>query len=232
MAVEVDVWSVDLDEDAPPTSAVLHLLTAEERTRAAGMAAGRRREFVLCRAVVRRLLAGRAGVPTSAVRWGTGRDGKPGPAGGVHWNLTHAGGRALVATCASAPVGVDLLRADAAGGTAGVVRRFGTAAERSALQAAPEGDRQAVAAQLLARREACVKALGGRLLDLLDLDVPGPGEPCSAGRVLTTADVPVAPGWAAAVAAAAAGPVTARQHRWCWRAPTGAPGHAASGVGP
>lgn len=215
MAVEVDVWSVGLDARAPSTSAVLDVLGVEERARAAGMRGSRRREFVLCRSVVRSLLADGASVPPSAVRWDVGEHGKPGPVGGVHWNLTHATGRALVATCSSVPVGVDLLRVDAVRAT-DLVRRFGTAAERVALAESAAGDRDAVAGRFLVRREACVKALGGRLLDLLHLDVTEVDGRRRVGGGPALTDLPAPPGWAAAVAAVARGPVRVHRHRWHW----------------
>ena len=151
------------------------------------------------------------------MRWDTGPNGKPvfaGPDGRWQWSLTRSGGHALLAVTLAAALGVDLeaIRDDLP--ESALAGRFFPPEEAAAVR---EGHSPFVRGltyqRLLTRKEACAKASGGRLLDALRLNVLRPGPVPGAGRLdgqhWTLRDLPVPPGFAGALAVAAAeiGPV-------------------------
>ena len=83
------------------------------------------------------------------------------------------------------------------------------------MRAAAEADRPALLTSLLARKEACVKAAGGRLFPglrraVLDRDVLADTE----GGPYRVRDLTAPAGFAAAVAVAGTAPYRVRAHRW------------------
>lgn len=218
----IEIWSIDLGGAAAPPGADASALGPDERRRAERMAGPRRREFTRSHAAVRTLLAGRLGCDRASLRWRLGPAGKPGPARaaggpGVHWNLSHTADRALVAVAEAAPVGVDLVRLAELREPARIVRRFFTARERRAVQRARPESRDLVCARLLARKEACVKALGIRLLEGLGIDTADTASAIDhAGVRLRLRDLAPRPGWAAAVAAVGDSPLTTVEQTWHW----------------
>ncbi|MBD5785599.1 hypothetical protein IF650_05350 [Cellulosimicrobium terreum] len=221
-ATAVDVWEVDLTDPArrspgaspaePRTELVDRLggrvLGPAERRRAATFASeDAARRYVLSHVAVRDVLARRTGVPAGRVEWAVGTHGKPGPVGGVRWNLSHSGERALVAVSAARDVGVDVQHADPAVDVDRLARRY--------LPGSVGGDRAATWAAF-ARLEACVKAIGCRLLDLRTLDVRAPGlvtctDGALAGRRWWVTDLPALDGYVAACATPGPAPHTTRR---------------------
>lgn len=125
------------------------------------------------RQAARQVLAEYLGVPPTEVRWSVGPWGKPGlnhSRSAIRFNLSHAGDFALLAVSEVADVGVDIECRLPRSGAQALADRFFTPADRALLTAA--ADRQdAVYLRLWTRKEACVKAAGGRLFDGLALPV-------------------------------------------------------------
>lgn len=156
----MQVWIVPLDREP---IAVLDLLSVEERARADRLRhAGARRDFIVSRAALRRVLGALLGLPPQAVELDIGAHGKPRlAAGGPHFNLSHSGDLALIAVCADHAVGVDLeqtgrglTQLDA------IAEAYFSPTERAAYAALPAADRGRAFYRVWTRKEAVAKALG------------------------------------------------------------------------
>lgn len=237
MSAEIDVWLVDLSPQQTGLTAPAEpdgmlggplgaVLDARERARAHRLATHDDvRRFVLSHAATRQVLASYLGTAPEVLAWDLGPHGKPGPLdrGRVRWNLSHSGERAAVAVSTSVDVGVDVQVLDPRVDTGRLARRFfpGTTPSPGATDS-----RQAVF-QALARKEACAKAVGGRLLDLLDLDTRRPGVvTCDTGRwaghTWWLSDLDVPDGHVGALAVPGETPRTFRTIDWLWPAGRGA----------
>lgn len=220
----VEVWSVDLGGDIPPRVGGAALDPAERR-RAERMAGPRRREFLRSHAAARMLLAARLGCDQGSLQWGVGAAGKPGPARAgrgrsVHWNLSHTADRALVAVADAAPVGVDLVHVAELHEPDRIAERYFAPRERRAVRDARPDLRGLVCATFLSRKEACVKALGIRLLEGIGIDTSDTGAAIDcAGSCLRVRDLAARPGWARAVALHADAPFMTVEHVWHWPGP-------------
>lgn len=188
----IEICWVDLDADAPD------VLDADERARAARFARecdGRR--WAAARAALRALVGERVGLPPQSVELGYGPHGKP-AAPGVRFNLSHAGGVALIALAAEREVGVDLERVDR---RSTAIERALTPGERAALGA---GDRHLALLRTWCRKEALAKAAGtglGWAPERFDTSQPGP---------YRLADLDAPAGFVAALAVAGERPCTIR----------------------
>jgi 4'-phosphopantetheinyl transferase len=123
-------------------------------------------QYVLAHVATRQILAESSGVSPSSLSWNVGKNGKPGPTSAGCWNLSRSGGHALVAL-AERDVGVDLQIRDPRIDALRIVMRYVPSTDDRLSGEDPW--------VLLARLEACAKAVGGRLLDVLSLDVTKPG---------------------------------------------------------
>jgi 4'-phosphopantetheinyl transferase len=176
----VQVWLVQ-DQRSPSVPAdLLAVLDAAERLRAdACRSADARRRFVLAHGAVRHIVAARLGVPPAEIRWRYGPHGKPELAGrwtGAQVNLSHSGELAVVALTPSRRVGVDIQRVLPHLDGAAMAHRYFPPQEAALVRAAPGPDVRADRfARLWARKEALVKAHGGRLTQGLRIPVTAPG---------------------------------------------------------
>ena len=149
---EIEVWHVDLDAPAPP------VLSPDEHRRAGRYARGDDgRRWAAARAALRVLLGARVGLHAREVTFEHGPHGKPHVAGGPCFNLSHAGGIALVALAGAREVGVDVERTDR---RSHAIRRALTGSERRALGELP-GHHELM--RIWCRKEALAKATGGGL---------------------------------------------------------------------
>ncbi len=147
---------------------------------------------------MRRVLAGLRGVPPSALPLVAGPNGKPYLPGGPEFNLSHSGAVALFAV-AQFPVGIDIEAVRPL--EHGLARLVFTAAEQASLArlAGPQLDAEIIRGWT--RKEAVIKAQGGSIADLQAITVlPDPILP--GWQVM---DLPVLPGYSAAIAAARQG---------------------------
>jgi 4'-phosphopantetheinyl transferase len=201
---EVCVWLVRSPLPDAAVARLAGLLDARERARAGALDPVRWQRFVAAHGAARMLIGRRTGVPPEAVRWRYGPHGKP-EVDGVRVSLSHSGELAAVALTPTRAVGVDVQRHTPGLDTRAMAARYFPADEARLVTGA------AVFATLWARKEACVKATGGRLTQ-------GLGLPVAAGPVVGGAyhvvDVPVPDGFAGAVALHGPEPVRVTTAWW------------------
>nr|WP_030499106.1 4'-phosphopantetheinyl transferase superfamily protein [Micromonospora purpureochromogenes] len=204
----VRVWVLAAGVPADELARYRAVLDADERDRAARLgAAEMRNRFTVAHGVLR-VLAGRAtGAAPAALTWRRGRYGKPaltGPWRGLHTSLSYSGDLVAVAL-SDRPVGVDIQHVAPGGDPVSASARFFHPREARHVAAGPD---QAARARrfvrLWARKEAAVKAAGGRLWPNLGMpvdraDVVECADPAGWHRL---ADLAAPQGYAVAVARA------------------------------
>lgn len=106
----IEVWVADLEVPGWVEAELYEFLDDDERQRAKAFRFEHlRRRFTVSHAMVRSLLAERLGVESQSLTFVIGPHGKPALAqGGLEFNLSHSGERALVALSDEKPVGVDI----------------------------------------------------------------------------------------------------------------------------
>lgn len=208
---ECHVWMIDLDRPPLPADVLATLLTPEEQARAARYRVGAvRDQFTLARGVLRRLLGGYLGLAPERVPILAAAGGKPHlDGGGLHFNLSHTPGLAVVAI-APVRVGVDAEKRRDIPDADGLVRRFFSAAERASYFALPAGVRPDAFYRGWVCKEAVIKAAGATMhaLDCFDVELDPTRPPAVlatrheqlAGCGWAVADWCPAPGYAAALA--------------------------------
>lgn len=216
----VDVWVVGDGR----VEGLLGVLDDEELRRvAACRSEGDARRFVLAHGALRHIAARALGAPPGGIRWARGPHGKPelaGPWRGVQVNLSHSGAYAMIAVTASRAVGVDVQRVLPRLDAAAMARRYFPPHEARYVASAADAEARATRfARLWARKEALVKAHGGRLLQGLRVPVTSPRPPAlptrdawSLGYRLT--DIPAPAGYRAALALAGTAEFTPALHDW------------------
>ena len=161
-ALSCALWRVDLDA-APAPDAVRALSAAEsERARRFVFARDRSR-YVAAHVALRQTLAGPARHHAAQLRFTAGRFGKPAleAAGGLHFNLSHSQGVALIALSGEAEVGVDVELVRPMNDASDLAANYFDPAERDALSAIGPGPARDLAFfRCWTRKEACLKAAG------------------------------------------------------------------------
>ena len=227
-AAEIHLWLADLDQPPKPLVELAATLTVDEQERAARFRfPEHRNRFIAGRGLLRELLGAYLNQPAAALRFEQGAHGKPALAGaargtGLHFKLSHSGGRALyaVARCA---VGVDLERLDRTVNHAAILERVCAPREWAVFQSLPAEQLPAAFSACWTRKEAIAKALGGGLASgLQNLDVccredDSPGARASLrdgqGQEWSVLNLKPASGWIGALAALG---VDWRWRGWRW----------------
>lgn len=245
----VHIWLIPTDQPPPVLAKLAALLDDEERRRAAGhRSAVERARFVAAHGATRRIVAAQLGLDPAGFGWRRGEHGKPEPdiAAAARISISASSQIALVAVLepssaapASAPapreVGIDVERVLSDQEATRLADRFFPPDQAAYIaEAREEGGAAARFATLWCRKEACVKALGGRLVQGLGLHVRGDAplvvrfpatlaergsehgfraepDPDSEYRV---SDVPAPHHFRAAVALTGAAPYQLRCHLW------------------
>jgi len=214
---ELHVWRAAINVDAVTVERLAHLLSPDERERAARFVfAVDRKRFIVARGTLRWLLGAYLDVPPPALRFDYTAYGKPSlasPQGGPQlcFNLSHSGELALIALAWERRVGVDVERVCQELHYTTLLPGIFSAREQLALAALPEERRRRAFYDSWTRKEAYLKARGEGLSyppDRVELSLgPGdsatlhlPPEALSGGPWLLYALDPGA-GYAAAVAA-------------------------------
>ena len=221
MTEVVRVWLVPVD--VPPATAAwcAEVLDDGERIRAAAFLNPRdRQQFTIAHGALR-ILAGRElNTPSAGLTWIPGQYGKPElapPWSGLHTSLSHSAGMIAAAISTGRPVGVDIQHLVPGLDTVGLSARFFPPDEAGYVASGSDTSIRADRfAHLWARKEAVVKAAGGRLWPNLKIavrgrDVVSCAEPASSHRV---ADVTAPASFRAAVALTGAAPFVVAALNW------------------
>ena len=168
----VDVWAFSLECRAGDVGRWEAQLSDDERARSAKFRRPADRDAYICaHGVTRQLLSRYGDAPPQALRFARAAGGKPmlesnSGESPVHFNLTHSGGRALLAVSREGEVGVDLEAAREDVDTVSLADRFFCEVERAAIAAAPL--RGAAFFRHWVAKEAVLKACGMGLAFPLD----------------------------------------------------------------
>jgi len=174
----VHVWLIRADVPAPEIGGLTSVLDEDERRRAARHAVDdHRRRFIAAHGVARVIIGHRLGVPAERIGWRRGPHGKPeltGAPGDPQVNMSHSGEMAMLAMTDGRRCGIDLQLLPDAAQALRLARRFFPAEEtRFVASGELPADRVHRFGLLWTRKEACVKAAGGRLMPGLRLPVRG-----------------------------------------------------------
>jgi 4'-phosphopantetheinyl transferase len=158
----IHAWFVSLDRTAYGACDWSALLSQEELERAARFRFDRDRDrYIAAHGILRFILDSYLPEP-SRLTYGT--NGKPALAcGGLHFNLSHAEDKALIAVSTAAELGVDLERVRLEPDAAGIAELCFSPAERKALSLVPQSLQAEAFFKCWTRKEAFVKALGDGL---------------------------------------------------------------------
>ncbi|MGW6454789.1 4'-phosphopantetheinyl transferase family protein [Streptomyces sp. NPDC055078] len=201
------LWSGQVPEYAADALAHRHLLDAGEKARLDAFRRPADRDaYAVAHVTLRRLLGERLGRPPEAITLSRepcahcgGPHGRPVlPGGEAHFSLSHTGGMVLIAL-AAAPVGVDVEAVPDPGTVADVATQLHPR-ERAELAALPAGERAAAFVRCWTRKESLLKATGVGLNEELSRTYVGAGPEPAARKGWSLGDLPVPPGYAAAVA--------------------------------
>ncbi|WP_457104357.1 4'-phosphopantetheinyl transferase family protein [Methylobacterium sp. P5_C11] len=174
------VWIVDLDLSPGRLDRCSTLLDSAECRRADRFVrSADRARFVASHAALRLILGEALGLAPAGLQFDTGPAGKPDLAGaargGVTFNLSHSGARALIGLAQGRPIGVDVEAVRTMPDALRIARAHFSADEVSALADTPRSAVERVFFGLWTRKEAVVKALGSGLslpLDRFSVSVP------------------------------------------------------------
>jgi 4'-phosphopantetheinyl transferase len=217
----VRVWLVSIDVSPQDAARCRDVLDDQERIRADALRHERERQSFTIAHGALRILVGRAlSARPADLTWIPGRHGKPElapPWSGLHTSLSHSGGMVAAAISTQRPVGVDIQRVLPGSHAVGLSSRFFPPDEASYVGAGP--DESVIAdrfAQLWSRKEAVVKAVGGRLwpnlrMSVRDREIIGCVEPPNSLRVV---DVAAPAHYRAAVALTGVAPFIVQAISW------------------
>ncbi|MFD4655856.1 4'-phosphopantetheinyl transferase family protein [Kitasatospora sp. NPDC058444] len=205
----IDLWLIDTRQPADSIAELWRLLDPDERARASRADPGLRERFTVVRGAVRQLVAARLGVHPTEPVWRYGPNGKPEPAGagGLRVSWSASGEVAVLALAEGRAVGVDVERLHEPRTAERMAARWFPFEEaRFVAEPVDPAERAARFTMLWCRREACVKAYGGRLAQSFGVPVAGSSpvlvaDPGGLGAGPSRlCDVPVAGPFRAAVA--------------------------------
>src|SRR3954454_4324080 len=212
----VHIWRAALDEAGWPGP---ERLPDPERQRAATFLHEEAcRRWVAARWALRRALEGYLEEPAAEIELEEGERGKPRlrRAVGIEFNLSHSGGLALVAVTEGRQVGVDVEMVEPARDLTALATRALPPDDAAAVREAPPPRRPDVFYPAWVRHEARLKCLGlglgAKTNRRTSTAEEGNRRFANEDELLAVSELDVAPGYAAAVAVAAAvvGPVECR----------------------
>ncbi|HUF39577.1 MAG TPA: 4'-phosphopantetheinyl transferase superfamily protein [Anaerolineales bacterium] len=166
----VQVWRLNLDQDAAVAEHLRALLSDDERARADRFYFPHlRAHYTLVRGGLRILLGRLSGLDPAGISFDYTQHGKPYLAGSdMAFNVSHSGEMGLIALARGRRVGVDVEQVrDLPDGEA-IARRFFAPSEVAAFLAVPEPQRVQAFYNGWTRKEAFIKAVGDGLSYPLD----------------------------------------------------------------
>ena len=187
MVGDLEIFHVDTAADADAIAIALDWLDeSEHRRRDRYLSELPRRQFTLCRAALRVILADRLGCPNRDLRFAAGERGKPfalvgGQRRAVSFNVSHSGEQGLIALAPRGRLGADVEERRTRRTIDQLIETLLTQAEQSRLKGLDQASRTARFYDLWAAKEALVKATGlGHAVDVARLDLSSslgrPGE--------------------------------------------------------
>ena len=167
---DVHVWATGLDTPADRIESLLAILSPDERQRADRFVFARDRNRFICgRAMLRTILASYLSRQAKDLRFDYGPNGKPALADKpVYFNAAHSDDLMLVAVTRACPIGVDVERIRSLAEAGEIANRFFTAGETARLAAVPKHQHDLSFFRLWTRKEACLKARGQGIAEMLD----------------------------------------------------------------
>ncbi len=157
-----DVWGIAFDDCLLTLAEVCERLSVEECERVARYRIDKpKRQFAICRAALRGILADYLHLAPHEVRFQIGANGKPVLAGNsaIHFNVTHSGNFALVAI-ATRRVGIDIEVLREVSNMDGLVERFFGHEEKQTYRNLVEPQRSQGFFRAWTCKEALMKAVG------------------------------------------------------------------------
>jgi 4'-phosphopantetheinyl transferase len=168
---EIHVWPVRLDASECLIESFRAVLSPDEIDRVARFRVEHaRRSYIATRLALRFLLARYLEEAPHAIRFRYGSKGKPElevPAG-IHFNVSHSGGLAMLAFSWDGEIGVDVERIYPMQDMLDIAERFFSAEEAADLRSLPVAERVDAFFRCWTRKEAYVKAVGDGLFIPLD----------------------------------------------------------------
>ena len=187
----VQVWSESQNQPAQLIREFHGILSEDEASRAARFKFEKdRNHFIVARGMLRRLLGGFLKIAPSEVRFRYSKYDKPSLAEGfessqLKFNISHSGGRVLLAFAAGRELGIDIEQVRPDFATEEIAERFFSRYEIEQLRSLPKSVQAEAFFNCWTRKEAYIKAIGEGLscpLDKFDVTL-APGEPA---RLLAT----------------------------------------------
>jgi 4'-phosphopantetheinyl transferase len=171
---EIHIWRAELDLEPTVLERLRGLLALDEESRADRFHFPRdRNHFIACRAALRELLGAYMGIPPTAIEFSYGTYGKP--ALGVNdsrlplrFNISHAGGLAVLAFARGREIGIDLEPVPATFPGEEIAMRYFSPRELAELRALPPAERAEGFSLCWTGKEAYAKARGLGLQIRLD----------------------------------------------------------------
>ena len=184
---EAHVWLADLNHSGFPAAEIDHILSQEERERAARFYLQRdRTHFTAGRAMLRSILGRYLNTDPRHLQFSRGPHGKPAlaterGADALCFNIAHSHDVALCAVARGRDIGVDVERIRADVDVDLIAERFFSQREIAALRLLPPERKLTAFFTCWVRKEAYVKARGdGLAMDLDSFSVSfSPGEPAA-----------------------------------------------------
>jgi len=221
---EITVWLIRTDLPDALLADLERLADPAERDRAAlGARDGIGRRYLAAHGAFRVIAGGRLGVAPESLRWRHGRHGKPyvaWPDTALQVSMSGSGTLAAIALCDGRSIGVDIQRVAPGTDVSRMAARFYPRDEAARIGRARPAERIDLFFRLWARKEACIKVAGDRLipgLRLPTLDIGAPVRGDQAGPLpgpYLVADLTAPPGYHAAVAAEGSAPYRVRTRWW------------------
>ncbi|MEO6702728.1 MAG: 4'-phosphopantetheinyl transferase superfamily protein [Jatrophihabitantaceae bacterium] len=231
MNTDVAIWLIRIGQPADVIAELTELLDEDERARAAQLSEpAERASFIVAHGAQRQIVAGQLGVPATTLRWRQGRHGKPElaePAIEIRCNLSHSEELAAVALTSRRPIGIDIQRRQIGFDLGRMAERYYPADEARFVAAGRTERQRAVRfTGLWTRKEACIKAEGGRLVAGLRRPARAAGptigtvlvaDPATPSRPYLVRDLIAPPGFHAAVAVGGSASFTVARRWWAPR---------------
>jgi 4'-phosphopantetheinyl transferase len=163
----VDVWAFLLTGTTETLTQFRQCLSEDERARAVRFMFDRHRtEHILSHGLLRHVLASYCGISPEALQFGAREYGKPvlthpdAASTSLSFNLTHSGGRALIAVTRGREVGIDLEKERVNIEALSIARSYFFGAELEAIRNAPVTHRAVEFFRYWSAKEAVIKGEG------------------------------------------------------------------------